>query len=133
MFTLQEVTNWFGVTVFELIVFFSSLFIYTIFLSLKIDGWMDMNWWFVHAPLFLCDAFLAYFCVIVFIRMCLEGLFRSAFFKSLWRLNHVTLMCLVKILLCLKLEGDRRISQAEMWAPVFFYLLTLILRTCQLR
>ena len=133
MFTLRELTNWFGITVFELIIFLVSFFIYTIFLAFKVDELAEMNWWIVHSPLFLSDAFSAYFSIIVFIRLCLEGFYRTAFFRTFWSMNQIIIMALVKLLLCLRLEGDPRVSQAEILAPVFFYLLLLILRTCQTR
>lgn len=132
MFTLREVTNWFGMTAFELVVFFASLFVYTIFLSLKVDGWISSNWYIVHSPLFLCDAFLAYFTIIVLIRTRLEGL-GYGIFKATWRLNYLMLMTVSKFFICLKLEGDRRVSHGEVWAPIFWYLLSLIIRTCSIR
>ena len=133
MFKLRELTKWFGVTVFELIMFLSSLLIYTIFLSFKVDGWLDVSWWFVHSPLFLCDALLGYFAIIVFIRNSIVGLVRRAFFQSFWSINQIVIMFTTKLFLCLRLEGDRRISHGEIWALIFFYLLLLIVRTCHLR
>lgn len=130
MFTLKELTCWFGVTVFELIVFLSSLFVYTIFLCLKVDGFVDINWYIVHAPLFLCDAFLFYFNGIVFIRACLEGYYRNAFFNGFWTLIQQTLILVIQLIICLKLESSQRVRLAEIWIVIIVYMTTLILKTC---
>ncbi|XP_015783014.1 transmembrane protein 203 [Tetranychus urticae] len=132
MFTLKELVNWFGVTVFELIIITVAIFFYTITIAIKLDGFLPISWWFVHLPLFLADFFLAYFCVIVFIRQCLDCLYRTAFFRAFWSFNQIAVLFTIKFFLCLKLEGDRRISCSEIWAPIFFHLLLLMLRGCQI-
>jgi len=131
MFNLKEIITWLGVTVFELLIFSFSLLIYSVFLMLKLEGFVAANWWFIHAPLFLLDAYLFYFCIIVFIRQNLLGFYRVSLFRAVWSFNQISILFLAKLLLCLKLEGAKHIRYSEIFAPIFFYLLLLMIRGCQ--
>ena len=76
-FQLRELLRWLGLTVFEIWVALVSFTVFTVLLTLKAENLVGENltWWIVFSPLFVSDAFNAYFCVIVFIRMYLEGNF----------------------------------------------------------
>ncbi|CAG2183377.1 unnamed protein product, partial [Oppiella nova] len=105
--SFDEITKWFGVTLFEIFMVLVSLLIYSILLVLKIDTSLGdewLCWWSVHSPLFVCDALLSYFCIIVFIRQYLDGKYKMALFRAVWSVNQILLLFLSKLLLCFKLE-----------------------------
>lgn len=133
MFTLKEIIKWFGITVFEMLLLSISILAYSVLITFKLEGYFTgLNWWIVHSPLFMCDAFISYFCTIVFIRQYLEGSYKIAIFRGLWSFNQILLLFLGKLLLCFKLEGQRHITHSEVCSPIFFLLILLIIRACQL-
>lgn len=86
-FQLRELLRWLGLTVFEILVALVCFTVFTVLLTLKVEGgslfassdlsgpagpqtWL--TWWTVFAPLFVNDALNSYFCIIVFFRMYLE-------------------------------------------------------------
>ena len=73
-FQLREVLRWLGLTVFEIWIALVCFTVFTVLVTLKVEQVADssLTWWLVFSPLFVSDALNAYFCVIVFIRMCLE-------------------------------------------------------------
>lgn len=71
-FQLREILRWLGLTVFEIFTALTCFLLFTILLTLKVEKVVDWSYWTVFAPLFVSDAFNAYFCIIVFIRMYLE-------------------------------------------------------------
>ena len=131
MFSLKEIITWLGVTVFELLIYTFSLLIYSFTLLLKLENYTKANWWIIHSPLFLSDAYLFYFCIIVFIRQNLIGFYRLSLFRAVWSFNQISILFLAKLLLCLRLETDKDIKYSEIFAPIFFYLLLLMIRGCE--
>ena len=77
-FQLKEFLSWLGLTVFEVWTFATCFLVFSVLLVLKneLGTWADpaqgVSWWTVFAPLFISDAFNAYFCIIVFIRQYLK-------------------------------------------------------------
>lgn len=133
MFRLKEILRWFGVTVFEILLFCVALTLYSFLLAFKLAGFMpNTTWYIVHSPLFVADALIAYFCLIVFIRQYLERTYRVAVFRALWSFNQVMLIFLHKLLLCFKLEGQKGITNSEIFSPIFALLILLVIRACQL-
>jgi len=133
MFRLKEILRWFGVTVFEILMFCVSLTVYSFLLTVKVAGYLPgTSWYTVHSPLFVADALIAYFCLIVFIRQYLERTYRVAIFRALWSFNQVMLVFLYKLLLCFKLEGQKGITNSEVFSPIFALLILLVIRACQL-
>ena len=133
MFRLKEVLRWFGVTVFEILMFCIAMTLFSVLLTLKLAGHLDSaSWYIVHAPLFVADALVAYFCLIVLIRQYLERTYRVAIFRAMWSFNQVLLIFLHKLLLCFKLEGQKGITNSEIFSPIFALLILLVIRACQL-
>ncbi|CAG2104740.1 unnamed protein product [Medioppia subpectinata] len=133
--SFDEIIKWFGVTVFEIFMILVSILIYTILLTLKCDtelGGEWMGWWTVHSPLFMCDALLSYFCIIVFIRQYLDGKYKMALFRAVWSFNQILLLFLSKLLLCFKLEGQKHMTHSEILSPLFILLILLLIRACRL-
>lgn len=144
-FQLRELLRWLGLTVFEIWVAVLSFTIFTILLTLKVDGILPgLNWWHVFSPLFISDAANSYFCVIVFIRMYLEGAYKSAFVRTLWSQFMISLLFLFKYLLCQKLTaasvtdpttsggGNSKLECSEVMSPIFILLQLIMIRACQL-
>jgi len=134
MFRLKEVIRWFGVTVFEILLFCVALTFYSLLLTLKLSGFLtETSWYAVHGPLFFADAFNGYFCLIVFIRQYIERTYRVAIFRALWSFSQIMLIFMHKLLLCYKLEGQsRQMSNSEIFSPLFALLILLVVRACQL-
>ena len=83
-FQLKELLRWLGLTVFEIWVGLLFFTVFTVLLTFKVENVVDsdtLTWWHVFSPLFISDALNSYFCVIVFIRMYLEGHYKQALIR----------------------------------------------------
>lgn len=100
---------------------------------LKLDRAFDVSWWTVFVSLFICDGLNAYFCVIVFIRQYIEGVYKAGAFRAVWSFLQLLLMFLFKLLLCLKAEGQKSsLVYSEVFAPLFILLMLVMVRACHL-
>jgi len=93
-----------------------------------------VSWWVVFSPLFISDALNAYFCVIVFIRMYIEGSYKAALIRALWSLFMLALLFIFKYLLCQKLNDPdgTKLDYSEVMSPIFILLQLVMIRACQL-
>ncbi|KAG8259176.1 hypothetical protein J6590_017355 [Homalodisca vitripennis] len=135
-FSLEELVHWLGLTVFEIWVNLISLSIFTVLLSLHLEGFLmegQTTWWVIFSPLFIADALNAYFCIIVLIRMYLEGLYKAAFFRALWSFWFLGLLFAFEFLLCRKLSNLSDAEYSEILAPMFILLQLMAVRACQLQ
>lgn len=137
MFKLKDILRWLGVTVFEVTLFCISITIYSVLLTFRLSNITilsdaTVSWFTIHSPLFVSDALLSYFCLIVLIRQYLVRTYRVAVFRALWSFNQILLVFLFKLLLCFKLEGQKQISHSEMFSPLMVLLILLVIRACQL-
>nr|CAD7448410.1 unnamed protein product [Timema bartmani]CAD7462608.1 unnamed protein product [Timema tahoe] len=120
-FTVRELVQWLGLTVFEIWVNLLAVTLFTTALAVKVEtGWG--SWWLVFAPLFAGDALNAYFCTIVFIRMHLEGMYKVALMRGVWSLSFLLLLFVFKFLLCKKLSGQSGLVYSEVMSPIFILL-----------
>lgn len=110
-FTLNEIVQWIGLTVFEIWINLITITIFSVLLALKIDGVVYSAWWTVFAPLFVSDAMNAYFCCIVCIRMNLESSYKASLYRASWSAIFLGLTFVFKFLLCRKLQGDQQTKQ----------------------
>ncbi|XP_068633460.1 transmembrane protein 203 [Battus philenor] len=131
-FTLKEIVQWIGLTVFEIWINLITLTIFSALLALKIDGVVNSAWWTIFAPLFVSDAMNAYFCCIVCIRMNYESSYRASLYRASWSGIFLGLTFVFKFLLCRKLQGDSAIEYSEVFAPLFILLQLIAVRACQL-
>nr|CAD7261245.1 unnamed protein product [Timema shepardi] len=130
-FTVRELVQWLGLTVFEIWVNLVAVTFFTVALAVKVEtGWG--SWWLVFAPLFAGDALNAYFCTIVFIRMHLEGMYKVALMRGVWSLSFLLLLFVFKFLLCKKLSGQSGLVYSEVMSPIFILLQLILIRACQL-
>lgn len=136
-FSLDELVHWLGLTVFEIWINLMSIGVFTVLLSLHLEGFILQDkptsaWWIVFSPLFAADALNAYFCTIVLIRMYLEGMYKVAFFRAMWSLCFLSLLFVFEFLLCKKLSGLSNLEYSEILSPVFILLQIMAVRACQL-
>jgi hypothetical protein len=150
-FQLSELLRWLGLTVFEIWVALVCFTAFTVLLTLKVEVWTyqpseslrgddileqvsTVSWWVIFAPLFISDALNAYFCVIVFIRMYLEGSYKAALIRALWSLFMLALLFIFKYLLCQKLSDPdgTKLDYSEVMSPIFILLQLVMIRACQL-
>jgi len=147
---LSELLRWLGLTVFEIWTALVCFTAFTILLTLKVEVWNNLDpdystgdnlteessvsWWVVFSPLFISDALNAYFCVIVFIRMYLEGSYKAALIRALWSLFMLALLFIFKYLLCQKLSDPdgTKLDYSEVMSPIFILLQLVMIRACQL-
>lgn len=133
MFKLKELARWLGMTVFEMFVHLVSVTLFSVMVVLKLDKAFDVSWWTVFVSLFICDGLNAYFCVIVFIRQYIEGVYKAGAFRAVWSFLQLLLMFLFKLLLCLKAEGQKSsLVYSEVFAPLFILLMLVMVRACHL-
>jgi len=131
-FTLEEIGQWLGVTAYEIWVWVTSLTVFTILLSIKVDTESDLSWSIVFAPLFVGDALNAYFITTVFIRMYLDKQTRPATFRTMWSLTQLFLIFLFELFLCVKLNEPGSFEYSEVMAPLFILAQLIMIRACQL-
>ena len=128
------ILTWLGVSAFELCLIAVSLVVYLLLLTLRLttDLLNHCSWWIIYSPLFICDAFWAYFVTIVFIRkfINLRSRRRAAVFGALWSFNQILLIFLFKIFLCLRLEGLKQITHSEILLPLVILSVSLAIRSC---
>jgi ribonuclease P/MRP protein subunit RPP20 len=139
-FQLKELLKWLGLTVFEIWVGLLFFTVFTVLLTLKVEKVFDsLTWWQVFSPLFISDALNSYFCVIVFIRMYLEGAYKSALIRALWSQFMIALLFVFKYLLSQRLiedennlESNSKLEFSEVMSPIFILLQLVMIRACQL-
>ncbi|XP_039280514.1 transmembrane protein 203 [Nilaparvata lugens] len=132
-FSLKELIQWLGLTVFEIWIDLIAILIFTVLMAIKLEEQdTTLTWWIVFAPLFTADALNAYFCTIVLIRMYLESMYKAAFFRALWSFSFLSLIFLFQFLLCKKLSGLNAYDYSEIFTPIFILLMLMAVRTCQL-
>ena len=133
-FQLKELLSWLGLTVFEVWTALVCFCVFTVLLTLKIEGPLtEVSWWIVFAPLFISDAFNAYFCTIVFIRQYLKQSYKAAFIRALWSLLMLALLFIFKFLLCQKLTDQAKLENSKVLSPIFILLQFVMVRACQLQ
>ena len=88
LFRQLELLRWLGVSVFEIWVWLLSLLVFSVLLTLKVEGVLSAStsWFLVFSPLFISDLINSYFCIIVFIRQYLYQEFKNAPLRALWSL-----------------------------------------------
>jgi len=131
-FTLQELGQWLGVTAYEIWVWVTSVFAFSILLSVKLDTITALSWWTVFSPLFVGNAMNAYFIVTVFIRMYVDKKIKPAVLRLLWSISQLFLVSLFELLLCWKLNEPSYFEYSEVMAPLFLLSLFIMVRACQL-
>lgn len=154
-FKMIEISRWLGITPFEILINLVSFFIFSIFLTLTIDGSIDffiiqqpqsnvtehevyrsdgkqpsIDWFKLFSVLFCADIMNAYFCFIVILRMYLQNM--QSTHKLFWTLNFILLTSLFKYLIALKLTGTS-LEWTEVCSPVFVLLQLFALRACQIK
>ena len=130
IFTLRELTRWLRLTVFEFFLMIVSFFLFSILLALKLDGKISLSWWEVFFPLFACDGLIAYFDIIVFIRLYLASEDEIAFKRIILNGAVILLLFIYKILLCQKLTGGNDLKYPVIHTPLFILAKGLLIRSC---
>lgn len=129
---LKEIVKWLGVTVFEIWLNFLSILIFSVLAVLKDILVLDISWWYIFIPLFVCDGLNGYFCAIVFIRMLKDGRLRLGFPRMASSLMLLICIIAFKVLLCMKLNGDLTSNFSAVFAPVYVALQLLLVRVCRI-
>ncbi|KAK7593116.1 hypothetical protein V9T40_007868 [Parthenolecanium corni] len=138
LFTIDELSPWLGVTRFELLSQTVGLLLFSIILTMRLEACEppivtslpERDIWWIFSPLFAANVINAYFCVIVFIRTCLERTFKVATIRAMWSATFIGILTLFEYLLCLKLTGGNR-DISEIVSPVLLLLQLLAVRACQ--
>jgi ribonuclease P/MRP protein subunit RPP20 len=154
-FKMVEISRWLGITPFEILVNLISLLVFSIFLTLTVDGYFDffliksttqnntnhdgysdlppklaIDWFSLFSILFCADILNAYFCFIVILRLYMANM--QSVQKLFWTLNFIILTGLFKYLIALKLSGSK-IEVTEICSPIFVLLQLFALRACQIK
>lgn len=130
---MRELTMWLGVTIVEMFIWLSCLIFTLILVVLKLEGIMNgVSWWIILSPMFIADALNTYFCVIVLIRMYLDGVLKPAALRALWSFAVLTLIFIFKFLLCSKLMDDMRFEYSAVMSPIYILLKLIVIRACHL-
>lgn len=126
---LQRVTRWLGVTVFELCVVATTLFISLLLVLFKLFHLLDCSWFVTLLPLFISDAICTYFCIIVCFRLCLNGSTRKAIYRTGASFNQIALLFLFKMMIYLKFD-NKVVAFSELFAPLVAFMVFLSIRIC---
>jgi hypothetical protein len=106
---------------------------FSILVALQAEGILGgASWWVVFAPLFVGDGLNAYFCVIIFIRMYMDGIYKAALLRACWSTAFLVLLFVFKFLLCRKLTGASTLEYSEVMSPLFILLQLVAVRACQI-
>ncbi|XP_065349152.1 transmembrane protein 203 [Cloeon dipterum] len=133
IFSLKEITLWLGITLFEIWIGLLSLLVFVILLGLRSEEYLTgTSWWLIFMPLFMADGLNAYFCIIVLIRMYLEGLYKTALFRASWSFALLSLVFVFQFLLCRKLAMANTFEYTEIMSPLFIVLQLIAVRACQI-
>lgn len=149
-FKMVEISRWLGISPFEILINLISLLVFSIFLTLTVDGYIDffliksvtdhrsdsppksaINWFSLFSILFCADILNAYFCFIVILRLYMANM--QSVHKLFWTLNFIILTGLFKYLIALKLTGSSSIEVTEICSPIFVLLQLFALRACQIK
>ncbi|KAK3874106.1 hypothetical protein Pmani_018651 [Petrolisthes manimaculis] len=132
-FSLRELTLWLGVTVLEVFIWLTALLVTLVLVVLRVeDVTPGASWWLVLSPMFVADALNTYFCVIVLIRMYLDGDLKPAALRALWSFSVLTLGFTFKFLLCRRLAQPGHLEYSAVMSPVFILLQLILIRACHL-
>lgn len=153
-FKMIEISRWLGISPFEILINLISLLVFSVFLTLTVDGYFDfflvkhsapnitdhhnendglkssIDWFSLFSILFCADVLNAYFCFIVILRLYLANM--QCVHKLFWTLNFIILTGLFKYLIALKLTGSS-IEVTEICSPIFVLLQLFALRACQIK
>lgn len=147
-----EISKWLSITPFEILIHLISILIFTILLTLTIDGNFQfmmiqnsnnatetshdqntkqkIDWFKLFSVLFCADILNTYFCFIMILRMYINH--QTAIHKIFWSLNFILLTGLFKYLIALKLyEGPKTLEWMEVSSPIFVLLQLFALKACQ--
>ncbi|KAK6747363.1 hypothetical protein RB195_000518 [Necator americanus] len=138
--SLSELIYWTGLTLFELWLHATSLFVFLVILPLKIHHIYVMSYWMVFSPLFIASTFNSYFVFIIFVRSVFEYKdFKGPALKFGFNMMRLALIALFEVLLCYKIEGDFehgqvavRSSYGVVFTPIWILFLALCIQTCRL-
>lgn len=138
LFTVEEFSQWLGMTQFELLVQTLCMLLFSFLLTFRIDfyalDYLSVNdVWLIFSPLFAANVINAYFCVIVFIRTCLERTFKSAILRAMWSSTVIGILMLFEYMLCQKLVGSNTLDTSEVVSPILLLLQLLAVRACQIQ
>lgn len=138
LFTVEELSPWLGMTRFELLVQTVCMLLFTIILTVRVELYSadtfspEVCWW-IFSPLFAANVINAYFCVIVFIRTCLERTFKVAVVRAMWSATVIGILMLFEYMLCQKLLGHTNLDTSEVVSPILLLLQLLAVRACQMQ
>lgn len=156
-FKMIEISRWLSITPFEILIHLISILIFSILLTLTIDGQIDfmmiqpqqmnngttlpdpdhfrtdqkpmIDWFKLFSVLFCADILNAYFCFIMILRMYINN--QTAIHKIFWSLNFILLTGLFKYLIALKLNETKNLEWMEVSSPIFVLLQLFALKACQ--
>ena len=134
MFNLKELVQWLRMTPVELWFHVLSVLVFSILLTLKCDGFLtDISWRNVFMPLFICDAFCAYFCTIVFVRQYMSGNVKMAVKRLMVTSLTLVPLFIFKFSVYMKLSGQSAMSVFQITMPLFILLQIVIVQACAVR
>lgn len=140
MLTINELTRWTGLTLFELDMHLTALFFSTILLIFKIKLSMELNYLQIFIPLFVATALNLYLLIIIFIRAVMEDWqYRRAILSNAFHFFRTAMICFFEIFLCYKVEGELEHGKVALesayfvvFTPIWILLISLSVHACRL-
>ncbi|KAF2350037.1 hypothetical protein FHG87_019208 [Trinorchestia longiramus] len=135
LFSSNELTLWFGLSLLELLLFLVCGTITSVLVMLRLTGalFSDLSWLAILSPMFMSDSLNAYFCIIVLIRMYLYSMLRPGILRTMWSTGMIALSFIFKFLLCRRLEDPGGLEFSAVLAPIFIMLQMLMIRACHFK
>uniref|UniRef100_F6XY64 Transmembrane protein 203-like n=1 Tax=Ciona intestinalis TaxID=7719 RepID=F6XY64_CIOIN len=133
IYTNDYVVKLVGFSIFELWIHTSCLVLFTLLLTLKIDGGLPLTWGHTFIPLFLADGLHLYFSLIVCIRTVASGKRKEAYKRVVWAVMCLSLLFLCKMLTYQLLENGVNFKKVTVLAPIFAVWVMLLVRACHIR
>uniref|UniRef100_A0A914ZL97 Transmembrane protein n=1 Tax=Parascaris univalens TaxID=6257 RepID=A0A914ZL97_PARUN len=134
MLSIVEVIRWTNITIFELWLHCVGILIFSILLTVKLELYSGISYWYVFTPLFVASAFNGYFLFIVFVRTIIdEKDCKAPFLKYAFSWLRLVMLGVFEALLCYKINGDLEDGQVAVqssYGVIFLPIWVLMAALC---
>uniref|UniRef100_F1L240 Transmembrane protein 203 n=1 Tax=Ascaris suum TaxID=6253 RepID=F1L240_ASCSU len=140
MLSIVEVIRWTNITIFELWLHCVGTLIFSVLLTVKLELYSGISYWYVFTPLFVASAFNCYFLFIVFVRTIIdEKDCKAPFLKYAFSWLRLVMLGVFEALLCYKINGDLEDGQVAVqssygviFLPIWVLMAALCFQACRL-
>ncbi|ESO07734.1 hypothetical protein HELRODRAFT_75869 [Helobdella robusta] len=129
----DKVSKVLGMTMYELWINLVCILLSSVLLVLKLEDVLEMSWFIVFTPMFVCSGLLAYLIIIMYIRSLQSRSIsrQSATFKMFFSSFFTIALFSFYLLVCLKLNNLSHLSFSIILTPLYLALVVSIFQVCK--